>query len=84
MKTFFITFLFQIAIMICVLIWVTGALILTYQFFREFRGKKYSDNSEESSLFTKWKTDRALAMKKGLLIFIAGITFHFFLFLFKL
>lgn len=76
MKSYYLTMIIQIVSFVFILAWVTGALIVVYQFFREYKGKKYNAGNSETDRFKKWKIGRNSIIRRGLRIFIAGISFQ--------
>jgi len=67
---------FQFVSFVFVITWVAGVLLVMYQFFREYRGKKYNAGNCEMDLFTQWKVRRNILIRRGIRIFIAGISFQ--------
>ncbi len=76
MKSYFLTISFQTISFVLVLAWVTGMLIVVYQFFREYRGKQYDAGNCETDLFKLCKVRRNILIRRGIRIFIAGISFQ--------
>ena len=74
MIPYFLIISFQIVSLVFVLAWVTGVLIVVFQFFREYRGKKYNAGNCETDLFKLWKVRRNILIRRGIRIFIAGIS----------
>ena len=52
---------------------MTGAVIITYQFFSEYKGKKYTTSHNETDTFNTWKIRRYILIRKGLWIMMIGI-----------
>lgn len=74
MKSYLLNISFQIVSFAFVLAWVTGMLIVMYQFFREYRGKQYDAGNCETDLFKQWKVRRNILIRRGIRIFFAGIS----------
>ena len=73
MKIYSVQLAFQIFNFIVILTWMTGAIIIVYQFFREYRGKQYDEQGNVSEKFERWKTERYTRINKGIRIFTTGI-----------
>jgi len=52
---------------------MTGAFIIIYQFFREYRSSQYDKNHNETDAFKNWNIKRYTMIKKGSVIMAAGI-----------
>ncbi|MFC1608390.1 hypothetical protein ACFL47_10525, partial [Candidatus Latescibacterota bacterium] len=66
--------LVQIVNFIMIILWMTGLILIVIEFFREFRGKKYDADAQETEKFLAWKGKRYHRIKRGLIILISGMS----------
>ena len=85
----------QLLSFIFVIIWMTGAIIIVIEFFREYRGKRYEIEHagrftgttetdidfRETEHFEDWKTRKQIRISRGLKLFITGIVLQIILFI---
>ena len=76
LKFFNIPLALQIANIFSILLWLCGVLLVVYEFFREFHGKKYESTSEVTEKFSAWNSIRNKRIKTGFRLFVVGIILH--------
>ena len=67
---------YTILTILAVMVWMTGVLIIVYEFFREYRGTLYDSGSHETEKYVQWKKRRSAQYKKGIIIMIIGFSLH--------
>jgi len=76
MDIFDIAQLHLILTILAVMLWMTGVLIIAFEFFREYRGTFYDSGSHETEKYVQWKKRRSAQYKKGTIIMIVGFSLH--------
>jgi len=74
MDFYLIPLLVQIVNLALVIFWITGLILIVIEFFREFRGREYDTDSQETEKFRAWKGKRYRRVRRGIIIMVSGIT----------